>query len=463
MGQVSKPKILIVDDDPNVVEALSDFFCDSYEVVVAYSGEEAIKAVEEHPDTVAVLLDIRMPVMDGLETARRLRCLAADLPILFHTAYPGQYKEEEIDASEKPFEFLLKGESLTKLERAVRNAVEMCQLRRNVSARVDASEKDLRMVGRTPAMREVYEKVQKAALADAPVMILGPSGTGKELVARAIHRLSPRRAASFIAFPCNHKAADLVEAHLFGYVRGAFTGAVTDTIGLFEAADGGTVFLDEIGDLDITTQAKLLRVLEYGEYYPVGSAEIKTMSARILCATNKDLKEEVASGRFREDLYYRLNDIPIKLPLLRDRVEDVPLLINEFMRRYTIEKGRPLMHLTDEARDTLLGFNWPGNVRQLERAVRSLVLMTDSDIIDAEQVRTYLELPPVETEPETNSGNLLRQRLEAFERALIADQLRRYGGNIAAAGRALGVDRGNLRKRIIKLGLEDLSSDSLSN
>ncbi|MBD3402883.1 response regulator, partial [candidate division GN15 bacterium] len=317
-----RARLLLVDDDESALEALTALFSEDYAVTSVASGEEAIAAIKQHADIAAIVMDIRMPRMDGITAARQIRELAPDTPLIFHTAYPGEYNQDEIDEREQPYDYVEKAGPISRLTRAVRNAVEAYHAREDNSlARLGTA---YGMVGRSRSMLEVFRLVSKVARASHKVMILGETGTGKELVARALHAASRRRDHRLAIFSCNHKSADLVESELFGHVRGAFTGAVEDRIGHFAWADGGTIFLDEIGDLDITTQAKLLRVLESGEFQVLGSPEVRTADVRVVCATHRRLEDLVEAGAFREDLYYRLKGVEIVLPPLRDRREDIP-------------------------------------------------------------------------------------------------------------------------------------------
>ena len=282
-------------------------------------------------------------------------------------------------------------------------------------------------------------------------MILGETGTGKELVARAIHNNSKRRNNRLGILNCNHKAPDIVESELFGHTRGAFTGAVADSIGLFEYADKGTVFLDEIGDLDITTQAKLLRVLESGEYIKVGSQKIETTDVRILCATHKNLKQMVADDKFREDLYYRLKGITINLPALREKKEDIPILVDKFKDRLTIEKGLLPKIFDTSAMNTFLEDDWPGNVRQLYDTIESIVVLSDSDLIVKEDVEKFLE---IDTKNIYSSNKQLSSRLNELEKTLIIEALVETNYNKSAAADLLDVERTNFYKKIKKHKLD---------
>jgi len=308
------PKILLVDDDRFVLDMLEDLFQDDYQIFMAASGWEAVDVVKDNPDIATVVMDIKMSGMDGITAARQIKEINHDIRIIFHTGYPGDYDEDEISEQEHPFDYIEKGDSISKLTRSVNNAMESYCLLKDNHSMVEYAESMYDMIGKSEAMQIVYQRIRKVAAGDHKVMIFGETGTGKEKVAKAIHNNSPRRENRCAVLSCHQKPLELVESELFGHVRGTFTGAYETRMGLFEYANSGTIFLDEIGDLDITTQANLLRVLECGEYCKVGSPEIRKTDVRVLCATHKDLALLVKRGKFREDLYYRLKGIIITLP-----------------------------------------------------------------------------------------------------------------------------------------------------
>ncbi len=441
----TRAKILLVDDERPVLEMLADLFSDDYDAVCAASGPEAIEAAGIHSDIAVVVMDIKMARMDGITAARQIRTLRPDLAIIFHTGYPGEYEEQSIDAAEKPFDYVQKGNTIDRLLRSVRNAVEAYRLRQDNRLLSDLAAADYGIIGRSAPMQEVFRTIRKVAPTDSKVMILGETGTGKELVARAIHAHSRRGRRRMGILNCNHKSPDLIESELFGHIKGAFTGAVQDRIGLFEYAEGGTVFLDEIGDLDITTQAKLLRVLETGEFQKVGTPSFCQCDARLICATHHDLAKLVAQGRFREDLFYRLKGVAIVMPPLRNRREDIPLLLDAFCAASVAELDIPPRVFDTGAIQVLLMHDWPGNVRQLQDTVRSLVTLADSQIIFAEDVRQYLGSATVDCDDVSPS---LPDRLRNIERTLILGALAETRYNITTAARILGIDRSTLQKKI---------------
>ncbi len=446
-----KSIILIVDDDPQVLEVLRMLFCDEYHVISATSGHQALEIIKTTDGICTAVLDIKMPVMDGVTAGRLIREHDPSIPVIFHTGYPGAYEEDQIDETERPFDYVVKGRSSTRLMRSVRNAVESHKSKRDGRELVADAESTYGMIGRSSLMQEVFQFIRKVSAADNKIVILGETGTGKELVARAIHANSRRRDQKLGILNCNHKTTELVEAELFGYKKGAFTGAHTDRRGLFEVANGGTVFLDEIGDLSSTTQIALLRVLETGEFQQIGpEAEVKKADVRVVCATHRSLDDMVQKGQFRQDLFYRLKGAVITLPPLRQRREDIPTLVERFRNAATIEQGLPYKAFDSEAMNVLIEYDWPGNVRQLKDTVESVIVLTDSELILADDINRYLEKGSTDREyDKTLSG-----RLRELERTLIIQALAETNFNITAAAQLLDVERSNLSKKIKKYGID---------
>ena len=440
-----RARILLVDDDDIVLEAHRRVLSSTYETFVATSGADAIAIINRESAICCVVMDIKMSQMDGITAAREIRRLRPDTPVIFHTGYPGEYAESVIDKQERPFDYVTKGESLERLLRSVRNAVESFRLRAGNAQLSSYAESQYGIIGKSSAIQEVCKLIRKAAATDTRVMILGETGTGKELVARAIHVDSNRRRKKLAILNCNHKSPDLVESELFGHVRGAFTGAIVDRIGLFQYADGGTVFLDEIGDLDITTQAKLLRVLETGEYQRIGEPNIRATDTRVVCATHRDLNQMVRDGKFREDLFYRLKGVVIPIPPLRERREDIPVLIEKFNDRFTIERGLPTKVFDQSAIGAMIQYDWPGNVRQLLNTVESAIVLSTSDLIMSEDI---LKLIGPSSEKDSPSSRILSDRLRDLERTLIIAALAETQYHVASAAEILGIDTSHLHKKI---------------
>ncbi|HVP07243.1 MAG TPA: sigma-54 dependent transcriptional regulator [Candidatus Acidoferrum sp.] len=441
-------KVLLVDDDPRVLEMLADIFSEQYSTLLAASGAESVDLVNAHDDIGVVVMDIKMAGMDGITAARNIRQIRPDTPIIFHTGYPGDYEESHIDENEKPFDYIEKGNSIGRLKRSVGNALASYSVGRDVRQLQQHAEAAHGIIGRSPAMMEIFRLIQRVGASNAKVMILGETGTGKELVARAIHDQSSRSGKRIAIFNCNHKSPDLVQSELFGHIKGAFTDAIADRVGIFEYADQGTLFLDEIGDLDFQTQAKLLRAVETGEYSRLGESEVHISKIRVICATNRDLEAMTSSGHFREDLYYRLKGIQIRLPALRDRREDIPLLVERFIDRFTIEQDLPPKFVDPEALRLLVAYDWPGNVRQLLDTVETLLVLTESDIIMVDDVQKCLRLGACDPFARPKS---LTAQMKEYRRKLIIEALCATENNVAEAARMLEVDKSNLRKWCLEL------------
>src|SRR5882757_2912883 len=377
-----KPSILIVDDEPGVRSALGGVLRDEgYAVEAVGSGEECLERAVRGPIDL-IMLDVWLPGMDGLATFARLRERQVDSQVIVISGH-GNIESAVRAIKMGAFDFVEKPLSLDKTILVVRNALRQRQLEaenRTLRAHMD---RKLTMVGESDAIRQLREQIAMAAPTNGRVLIYGENGTGKELVARTIHGLSRRRSNAFVEVNCAAIPEELIESELFGHVRGAFTGAVADRRGKFEVADGGTIFLDEIGDMSLKTQAKVLRVLQEQTMEPVGGTNRITVDARVLAATNKDLQAEIRSGGFREDLYFRLNVIPIFVPPLRERQEDIPLLADHFMADFAREYGRKLKRFDASATTIIEHYPWPGNVRELRNVTERLMIMVPGDRIAA--------------------------------------------------------------------------------
>ncbi|MBK7141931.1 MAG: sigma-54-dependent Fis family transcriptional regulator [bacterium] len=446
-------KLLVVDDDPSVLEALVSLFIDDYEVISASSGQGAIALAEAQADIAVAVLDIKMEGLDGIETARLIKRIRPNLIIIFHTGYPGDYEEQSIDAAEKPFDFVEKGRSAVRLMRSVRNGVDAYRLKTTGLLHPRTDMPDYGLIGKSQPILRVIREVEMIARGDNRVMILGETGTGKELVANAIHYNSQRASKPMAVLHCNHKSPDLVESELFGHLKGSYTHAYETRKGKFEFANGGTIFLDEIGDLDITTQAKLLRVAQDGTYTPIGVDTTRTTDVRLICATNKNLSNMVKQGTFRDDLFYRLKGVTIELPTLRERKEDIPILVDYFVKRDCVKASEPPKHFDQSAIERLIQYDWPGNVRELMEAVEAIYQRSYSDYIDAAEVDSYLKDSTAHLkfidDPDSLSG-----KVEAYKCALIIHAMRQNGGNTSAAAAQLRTDKANLGKYIRDHGLE---------
>jgi two-component system nitrogen regulation response regulator NtrX len=450
-----KQTILIVDDEPGVRTALTGVLRDEgYAVDAVATGEACLDRVTRGPIDL-IILDVWLPGMDGLATLARLRERQVDAQVVLISGH-GNIESAVRAIKMGAFDFVEKPLSLEKTVLVVRNALRQRRLEaenRALRARVD---RDQTMVGESYAMRQLREQVAMAAPTNGRVLIYGENGTGKELVARTVHTLSRRRGAAFVEVNCAAIPEDLIESELFGHVRGAFTGAVADRRGKFELADGGTIFLDEIGDMSLKTQAKVLRVLQEQTMEPVGGTSSIRVDARVLAATNKDLQAEIRGGRFREDLYFRLNVIPIFVPALRDRQEDLPLLAEHFMAEFAREYGRRIKSFDPAALVVLQQYSWPGNVRELRNVVERLMIMVAGDTITADDL-AFLDrtlAPEAEAAVARPNGRVtLHEARDRFERDLILRTLAAQQGNMSRTAEALGVERSNLYRKMKAFGI----------
>ena len=448
-----KPTILIVDDEPGVRSALSGVLRDEgYSVEAVANGEACLDRVTRGPVDL-IVLDVWLPGMDGLSTLARLRERHVDSQVVLISGH-GNIESAVRAIKLGAFDFVEKPLSLEKTVLVVRNALRQRRLEAENEALRAKVDRTQTMVGESYAIRQLREQVAMAAPTNGRVLIYGENGTGKELVARTIHALSRRRGAVFVEVNCAAIPEELIESELFGHVRGAFTGAVADRRGKFEVADGGTIFLDEIGDMSLKTQAKVLRVLQEQTLEPVGGTTSVKVDARVVAATNKDLQSEIRGGRFREDLYFRLNVIPIFVPPLRDRQEDIPLLADHFMAEFAREYGRRAKHFDLPATSALQRYPWPGNVRELRNVIERLMIMVPGDTIGVADVSflTSAATPKVAASESTEPRTLHEAR-EQFERDLIVRTLAEQQGNMSRTAEVLGVERSNLYRKMRAFGL----------
>jgi len=447
-------RILVVDDEPGVREALKQLLeYEGFAVSLAASGHEALdRYAEVRPHL--VLLDVKMAGLDGLSTLSRLRETDAQALVVMISGHGSI--ATAVEATQRgAHDFLEKPLDSDRVLITLRNALQQVGLEREVLALKAAVEGQWEIVGRSPAIGALLERIEKVAPTPARVMITGENGTGKELVARAIHRRSPRAAKPFVEVNCAAIPSELIESELFGHVKGSFTGAFADRTGKFEQADGGTLFLDEVGDMSPATQAKVLRALEEGVVTPIGSAKTTTVDVRVIAATNKKLEEEIAAGRFREDLLYRLNVVPIDVPPLRQRREDVPLLVEHFLGRLAATQGITARRFTPAALERLKAHGWPGNVRELRNTVERLLILAGGDAIgEGDVVRL---LGPVGPDEALGGALLASETFEGFklgaEKAFLAAKLREYDWNVSETARRLAMPRSNLYKKIERYGL----------
>jgi len=450
-------RILVVDDDETIRKLLRDLFeANGHEVEEAPDAQSAARLLKTREFEV-VLTDLMLPDGDGLEVLRAARARPYEPEVLVITAY-GTIDSAVEAVRTGAFDYLTKPISTQKLLLTVERAVERRALRSEVSnlrREVGDRYSPKNLVAASAPMRRVLELVNVVAAADSPILIQGESGTGKELVARAIHFRGARAGRPFVAVNCAALPEALLESELFGYTKGAFTGAATDRKGLFEEADGGSLLLDEIGDMPLLLQGKLLRVLQEGEIRRVGSASMRRVDVRILASTNRDLSALIREGKFREDLFYRLNVIPIVIPPLRERMEDIVPLCRHFLTMYGGKLGREAQSLSSEALDVILKHEWPGNIRELENVIARVVTLSAAPVISAEEFRVIFSLggarPPEAPSPavETAGGTIQGAEKDAILQALQAAE-----GNQTKAARALGMGRNTLWRKMKKYGIE---------
>ena len=461
--------ILVVDDEPIMQEILGDFLREEgYSIDIAGSGEEGVELAQKSSYDCAIV-DLMMPGIDGIETMQKLREIDTSLPVIVVTAFASV--ESAVEAMKRgAFEYITKpfknDEVLVVLQKAIRTRqleLEVPQLKEEVKTLRKALKDKYsfeNIVGKNRYMQEVYSLIEQAAPSRSTILIQGESGTGKELVAKAIHANSARAEKPFQVVNSGSMPADLLESNLFGHVKGAFTGAVASKKGLFEVADGGSIFFDEISNIGLEVQAKLLRVIQEKEFMRVGSVDTLKVDVRLIAATNDDLKKMIGEGRFREDLYYRINVISITLPPLRNKVDDIPLLVQHFLDRYSKENGREDLIISDDALELLKGHAWPGNVRELENAIeRAVVLAPRGGGISAELIREYID--PVTFDPSSSLKTIPSQGLPMksvvtdFQKQLIVDALRKTHWVQKEAAKLLGLKPTTLNEMIKRYGIRE--------
>ncbi|MCX7626281.1 MAG: sigma-54 dependent transcriptional regulator [Candidatus Sumerlaeaceae bacterium] len=487
-----RPKLLVVDDEPDVIFSFRRLLGKEYEILEANSGDEAVKVVEAE-DPEVVVMDVRMKGLDGIEALRQIRQISPRTVVILMTAYGTT--QSTIEAMKLgAFDYVLKPFEIDHLRQilahAVRAALDMRRVvRYQRPSEPERWEKD-DIVGLSRPMQEVYKLIGRVAPSDLPVLIVGESGTGKELVARAIYQHSNRKEKPFLAINCAAIPDQLLESELFGYERGAFTGAAMPKPGKLEVCDGGTIFLDEIGEMPLATQKKLLRVLESGEIEKVGSTRATRVDVRVIAATNRDLEALVAREEFRSDLYYRLKVVEIRMPPLRERREDIPLLVDYFLEIASRELLREKPQLTSDAMEVLQEYHWPGNVRELENLIKNTLIRHPTRVLNASEIVGQLGSTSVakpvgdismaaSAEPEVLPGPGLDDvhvraifekikdshplppgfdTFDLIERRLLELALRHCRGNKSQAARLLGISRNTVRKRVEKYGLQHLVS-----
>ncbi len=453
--------ILIVDDEESVRKSIADAMLDEgYDVVTAASGRESIDLLNETQPSLA-LLDIAMPGMDGIETLSRIKEIRPDMPVIMVTGH-GTIETAVKTVKMGAYDFLVKPPELAHLILVVQHGLAEHRLREENQTLRQRIERRHEIVGESSQIKSLKQQIALAGPTNGWVLIHGESGTGKELVARAIHRSSRRANGPFVEVNCAAIPQELIESELFGHERGAFTGAAGMKRGKFEIADGGTIFLDEIADMTLATQAKVLRVLEGQEFQRVGGTKTLKADMRVIAASNKNLGEEIRKGTFREDLYYRLNVLPLDVPPLRERADDIPRLIQHFLQEFSREYGQKIKTMDKDALELFVRYPWPGNVRELRNIIERLVIMIPGPLIGMHDVP-----PPVKADqPESISPHTttpveffakfstLKDARAEFEREFITRKLVEHGGNISRTADAIGVERSNLHRKIKSFGIE---------
>jgi two-component system nitrogen regulation response regulator NtrX len=445
--------ILIVDDEESIRRSVADILSDEgYRPIVAGNGNEALEKLETGaPDL--VLLDVAMPGLDGIEVLEQLRKKWADLPVVMMSGH-GTIETAVRATKLGAYDFLEKPLSYYKLLLCVGHGLERARLaEENIRLR-DTLTRSSDLVGESEVMRKLKEQIAVAAPTEGWVLITGENGTGKELVARQIHLRSKRDERPFVEVNCAAIPEELIESELFGHEKGAFTGALQTKRGKFELANSGTLFLDEIGDMSLMTQAKILRILQEHRFERVGGTETIEVDVRVIAATNKDLKREMSEGRFRDDLYYRLDVIPLHVPPLRDRAEDIPLLVDTFIDRISAESSLERKAITRRALEGLSRYPWPGNVRELQNLIERLVLMTPRSEIDLDDLPDHVRSPDPAARVRGLDSQTLAEARESFERDFLVEKLQANGWNISRTAELIGLQRESLSRKIKSLGID---------
>ncbi|NOY91594.1 MAG: sigma-54-dependent Fis family transcriptional regulator [Deltaproteobacteria bacterium] len=468
----TRAQVLLADDEPNLRRVLTaQLERDGYDVFPVADGRQAVEAFDEHHFDL-VISDLRMPGLGGMAVLAHVREQASPPPVILITAH-GTVDNAVEALKQGAFDYVTKPFDRTELRNVVAKAVRAGSLAKSSASATSSEHGRHGIIGRSKAIQEVFDILDKVADTPSTVLITGESGTGKELVARALHAGSGRKEQPFIAVNCAAIPAALLESELFGYEKGAFTGAATTKPGRFELADKGTLFLDEIAEIPVSMQVKLLRALQEQKFDRVGGVSTLEVDVRVVAATNRDLRAEIAEGRFREDLYYRLNVVQVRLPALHERVEDLPLLLNHFVQYHAERLGREIVGFTDAALELLRPYAWPGNIRELENVVERCMLFCDGDRIDVTHLPPELREASAQKLAQASNVDVQAERVTAaaddgaglkeavreatsrLERELIVRALEKTGGNVTHAARLLKISRKSLQTKMKELGLRD--------
>ncbi len=457
---MEKKRIMVVDDEDFILESVTDILTDEgYEVIIAKDGPQCLEKIESHILPDLVLLDIWMPGMDGIEVLKNIKNRWHFIPVIIMSGH-GTIETAVQATKLGAFDFIEKPLSIDPLLLSVENALKFKALQEENVLLKEKTQKIRDITGCSEKIKKLKEQIKIVAPTDAWVLIQGENGTGKEIIAQSIHRLSKRKDKPMIEINCAAIPEELIESELFGHEKGAFTGAHTMKRGKFDLANGGTLFLDEIGDMTLRTQAKILRILQEQRFERVGGSRTINIDVRIIAATNKDLEEEIKKGRFREDLYFRLNVIPIEVPPLRERKDDIPLLVEEFLQEFS--KGRITMD--EDAINALLHYDWPGNIRELRNLIERLVILSKGGRITLDDLPDNLSSSIRKKEKELSHHDIdmacfecpdFKKAKSIFEREYIRKKLLQHGGNIKKTAESIGIERRHLHRKIKSLGIEN--------
>jgi two-component system nitrogen regulation response regulator NtrX len=445
-------KILIIDDELNICTTIKDILDDEgYDADFSQNFSDGFKKLKSELYDI-VFLDIWLPDKDGITGLQDIKTYFPEIEVVMISGH-GNIENAVESIKYGAYDFLEKPLSLDRLLLVVKNLKDKIELTQHIKEYKLDYLKKYELIGNSPQVVELRNKIKKIAQTNARVLITGENGTGKEHVARLIHLLSKRSSRRFVEINCSAIPSELMESEMFGYEAGAFTGAITDKMGLFEAANNGTIFLDEIGDMDLSIQAKLLRVLETGEFTRVGSVKPIKSDFRLIAATNKNLEDEIAANNFREDLYYRINVVPIHVPALRERKTDIPILVKHFINEACVVNGLEKKSFDDDLMEKMINYDWPGNVRQLKNAVERMVVLSDGSLITTDDAPSFL-LDSQATSKSLDFENLiteyypLKYAKDIFEKDYISKVLEKTNGNISKAAKILDIERTYLHKKI---------------
>lgn len=455
---MQKLTILLIDDEPSQIESMKSFLSRrGHKIYTASNGREGIEVVNANVIDL-VLTDFRMPEMNGLEALKEIKRINPEIDVVVITAYGNV--EEAVDIMKSgAYDYLSKPIDLDELENLIKRIAEkklLIQENKQLRAQLENKFKFESIISHSGKMEDVLNLAGRVADSKATVLIRGESGTGKELIARAVHFASGRKDKPFVTVNVAALSENLMESELFGHEKGAFTGAVGARVGRFEEADGGTLFIDEVGDVPLTVQVKLLRAIQFGEVQRLGSNETRKVDVRIIAATHRNLEEMMSVGEFREDLYYRLNVVSINIPSLRERKEDIPMLIEHFIKKYSEINGKNVASVSREALDKLMKYNYPGNVRELENIIERSVILAREETITENELPLQLDLSYEKNliDPRDIDKNY-EEKMKLFESEMIKEALKRTNGNKSAAARELGISERHLRSRLERLGLKN--------